>query len=100
VANLGNAAATAVRVSFFLSPVDATPGAGRLIGTRDVATLAATGAPAAISTAATTLTLPANLDAATTYFLSAVVDVAGTVAEGVENNNGLTAPAQILVTAQ
>jgi subtilase family serine protease len=98
VANLGDAAATAVRVSFFVSLVDATPGAGRLIGTRDVATLAASGSPTAISTASTTLTLPANLDAATTYFLSAVVDVAGTLAEASENNNGLTASNQILVT--
>ena len=55
--------------------------------------------PASISTATTLITLPATLDPGS-YFLSAVVDVAGTVAEGAENNNGLTAPVQILVTAQ
>jgi subtilase family serine protease len=98
VVNQGNAAATAVRVSFFVSLLDPTPGAGRLIGTRDIATLGATGSPTASSTASTTLTLPANL-APGSYFLSAVVDVGGTVAEGVESNNGFTAAGQIVVTA-
>jgi subtilase family serine protease len=42
------------------------------------------------------LTLPADL-APGSYFLSAVVDVAGTVPEGDETNNGLTALNQILV---
>jgi subtilase family serine protease len=95
VANVGNAAATAVRVSFFVSPLDATPGAGRLVGTRDIATLPAM----SVSAVTTSITLPANLEIGS-YFLSAVVDVAGTVPEGVEANNGLTAPFQILVTAQ
>ena len=99
VANLANAPATAVRVSFFVSPVDPTPGAGRQIGTRDIATLAATGVPASVSTAITMVTLPVTLDPGS-YFLSAVVDTAGTVAEGDESNNGITAAAQILVTAQ
>jgi subtilase family serine protease len=99
VTNLGNAAATAVRVSFFVSPVDPRPGAGRQVGTRDILTLAATGAPASVSTVITMVTLPANLEPGS-YFLSAVADSAGTVAEGEESNNALTASAQILVTAQ
>jgi len=33
------------------------------------------------------------------YFLSAVVDVAGAVAEGLESNNGTTAAGQIVVTS-
>lgn len=97
VTNLGDAAATAVRVSFFVSPVDATPGAGLLIGTRLISTLPAAGAAAATSTATTMLTLPTTLDVGS-HFLSAVVDLAGTVAEGDEGNNGLTAPAQLLVS--
>ena len=97
VANFGNAPASAVRVSFFLSPVSAVPGQGRLIGTRDVATLGPVGSPTAASTVATMLTLPANLDPGS-YFLSAVVDVAGTVVENDDTNNGLTAPGQILLT--
>jgi subtilase family serine protease len=97
IVNQGTAPATAVRVSFFVSLLDATPGAGRLIGMRDIATLGATGSATAESTATTTLTLPANL-APGSYFLSAVVDLAGTVAESVESNNGLTADGQIVVT--
>jgi subtilase family serine protease len=92
VSNEGNAAATAVRVSFFLSPVSQTAGQGRLIGTRDIASLPA----GASSLATTTLTLPANLEPGS-YFVSAVADVAGTVVEGMETNNGLTAENQILV---
>jgi subtilase family serine protease/subtilisin-like proprotein convertase family protein len=97
VANIGEAPATGVQVSFFVSPVDATPGAGRLIGTRTIATLAAAGSPASVSAATTAVTLPANLDPGS-YFLSAVVDPAGRVAEAEERDNGLTAPAQVLVT--
>jgi subtilase family serine protease len=41
--------------------------------------------------------LPANL-APGSYFLSAVVDLASTVAESVETNNGFTAAGQIVVT--
>ena len=99
VVNLGNAPATAVRVSFFVSLLDPTPGAGRQVATRDIATLAASGSPAATLAVTTTVTLPATFEPGS-YFLSAVVDVAGKVAEGVENNNGITAPGQILVTAQ
>jgi subtilase family serine protease len=99
VVNQGSAPATAVRVSFFVSLLDPTPGAGRQVATRDIATLAASGSPAATSAVTTTVTLPATLEPGS-YFLSAVVDAAGTVAEGVEDNNGITAPAQILVTAQ
>jgi len=97
IVNQGAAPATAARVSFFVSLLDATPGSGRLIGTRDIATLGATGSPTASSTATTTLTLPANL-APGSYFLSAVVDLAGTIAEGVETNNGFTAAGQIVVS--
>jgi len=97
IVNQGAAPATAARVSIFVSLLDATPGSGRLIGTRDIATLGATGSPTASSTATTTLTLPANL-APGSYFLSAVVDLAGTIAEGVETNNGFTAAGQIVVS--
>jgi len=93
VKNIGTAPA-AVRVSFFVSPVSATPGQGRLIGTRDVASLA----PGAMSAVSTTLTLPANLDPGS-YFVSAVVDAAGTIVEGDDGNNGFTAQNQILVTS-
>ena len=47
--------------------------------------------------AVTTLTLPANLGPGS-FFLSAVVDVGGAVAESVETNNGLTAAGQIVVS--
>jgi uncharacterized repeat protein (TIGR01451 family) len=92
VKNEGTATATAVRVSFFVSPVSSTAGQGRLIGTRDIASLAA----GASSPVTTTLTLPANLEPGS-YFLSAVADAAGAIVESDEGNNGLTAAAQILV---
>jgi len=92
VSNAGTATAIAVRVSFFVSPVSPTPGQGRLIGTRDIASLPA-GASSAVTT---TLTLPANLEPGS-YFVSAVVDVAGAIVEGEEGNNGRTADGQILV---
>jgi len=92
VKNEGMATATAVRVSFFVSPVSPTAGQGRLIGTRDIASLPA----AASSAVTTTLTLPANLEPGS-YFVSAVVDVAGAIVEGEEGNNGRTADGQILV---
>ena len=97
VVNQGEAAATAVRVSFFVSLLDATPGAGRLIGTRDIATLGATGSPTASSAATTTLTLPANLGTGS-YFLSA----AATSAVRWPRrwlDNGIIAAGQIVVTA-
>jgi len=40
--------------------------------------------------------LPANLEPGS-YFVSAVVDVGGTIVEGNEGDNGRTAGAQILV---
>jgi hypothetical protein len=43
------------------------------------------------------VSLPANLGPGN-YFLSAVVDVGGAVAESVETNNGLTAAGQIVVS--
>jgi len=84
-------------VSFFLSPVSATPGQGLRIGSRTIAALGATGSATATSTAATVLTvLPANVPAGS-YFVSAVADVGGTIVEGDETNNGLTATSQILI---
>ena len=68
-------------MSFFVSLLDPTPNAGRLIGTRDVATLGVSGSPTASSTATTTLSLPENL-AAGSDFLSAVVNLGGMIAEG------------------
>ena len=54
VVNQGTAPATAVRVSFFVSPLEPRWAPAGSIGTRDIATLGATGSPTASSTASTT----------------------------------------------
>ncbi|HEU5193786.1 MAG TPA: CARDB domain-containing protein, partial [Methylomirabilota bacterium] len=94
VVNGGNAASGPFRVNFFISPLDPTPGAGRLIGFRDVSSLT----PGVPSPGNTSITLPTTVEAGS-YFLSAVADAGGVVAEGDETNNGLTAPIQLAVPA-
>jgi subtilase family serine protease len=92
VTNTGTLASAASRVGIYLSS-DATIGAGDvLIGARSVPALA----PGAASTEATTVTLPA--DAAGTYWLGAVADLDGLVAEGDETNNALAASSPLAVS--
>jgi subtilase family serine protease len=86
VANTGGAAAGAFRVTLYMSPTDPTPGAGTPVGYRDVSSLAV----GASSTASTVVTIPATA-AAGAYYVSAVADSAGAVAELDETNNGRTA---------
>lgn len=93
LSNVGQAAAPAFRVAFFMSPTDATPGAGTQVGFRDVSSLAA-GANASVArTVAVPISLPAG-----TYFFSAVADTGAAVVELDDSNNGLTAPNQVTVS--
>src|SRR5262249_18694327 len=93
VRNLGQLAAPAFRLTFFMSPTDATPGAGVVVGVRDFAGLGA-GVNASVSTS---FTVPIDFEPGS-YYVSGVVDVAGTVLELREDNNGLTAPGQVAVS--
>jgi len=92
VINGGTLAAGAFTVSFYLSATDATPGAGVVIGTRTLTSLAA----GASSPATTSITIPLGF-APGSYFLSAVADSGSTVTELDETNNGRTAVAQVTV---
>src|SRR5262249_13379129 len=83
--NSGPAPAGAFTITFYASPTDATPGAGLRLGSRAVSSLAA----GLNSSATTTVTLPATLEAGA-YFVSAIADSASTVQELSESNNGLT----------
>jgi subtilase family serine protease len=88
--NVGAAAASGFRITLFMSAGDATPGAGTAPGFRALKGLAA-GADLDVTA---TVTVPCGLDAGP-YFLSAVVDSGGVVAELVEHNNGLTASTRV-----
>ena len=91
VTNNGTAAAGAFTVTFYLS-TDQTPGAGAPVGSRKIAGLAAGGS----NTATATVMIPLGFEPGP-YFLSAVADSTGAVAESDESNNGLTATAQVTV---
>jgi large repetitive protein len=91
IKNVGGVTAVGpFRVGIYLSAGDDTPGAGTLIGSRTVASLAG----GAESAATTAVTLPAGT-AAGSYFVSAVVDIDGTVDESHEDDNGLTATTKV-----
>jgi subtilase family serine protease len=90
--NLGQAAAPAFRVTFFMAAGDPTPGAGVPVGVRNFGSLAA-GANASVTA---TITVPAALVPGD-YYLSALADTGGTVIELDEANNGRTAPALVTV---
>jgi subtilase family serine protease len=92
VTNGGGVAAGAFTVTFYLSPTDAAPGAGVVIGTRTLTTLEA----GASAPATTPITIPLGFDPGT-YFLSAVADTGGAVVEIDETNNGRTAAAPVTV---
>jgi subtilase family serine protease len=93
VRNAGTAGAGPFRVGFYMSLGDGTPGAGTLVGFRDVPRLAA----AATSSARTSITVPQGFEAGS-YHLSARVDATGAVVESDETNNGLTAGDRVDVT--
>jgi subtilase family serine protease len=91
VTNTGTVASAACRVGIYLS-TDPTIGAGDvLLATRSVPALA----PGAASAEATAVTLPAN--AAGTYWLGAIADLDGVVAEAGEANNALAASAPLTI---
>ncbi len=91
--NQGAGAAGAFRVGIYLSATDPSPGAGSLLGFRDVTSLAG----GASSTATTVVAIAAGT-ALGTYYLSARADTGGSVAESDETNNGRTAASQLTVT--
>jgi subtilase family serine protease len=80
------------RLGVYLSPDDATPGAGTLIGSRLIASIPG-GTNASVTT---TVAVPADT-AAGPYFLSVVADTEAAVADPDRANNGLTAPAPITI---
>jgi subtilase family serine protease len=80
------------RVGIYMSSTDATPGAGTLVGFRDVPALNA----GASSIVTAVVTLPPGIVPGT-YFVSARADILDAVLEGDEANNGLTSPQQIVV---
>ena len=91
VRNAGGVAAVGpFRVGIYLSTGDDTPGAGTLIGSRMVNSLAA----GAESVATTAVTVPATTPSGLT-FVSVVVDVDQVVAESDEDDNGTTAPTRV-----
>ena len=90
VANVAGAAAPASSLGIFASSSSGAPGAGVQIRTIPVPPLA--GGVSFTTTA--TVTVPPALPPAL-YFLSAVADAPGTVSEGAEDNNGLTAQTQV-----
>ena len=96
VRNVGSAPAGPFRVSFFLAPVSdpaPPPGAGVLVGFRDLQGLAAV---TSFATPAI-VTVPADL-AQGSYVLSAVADVEGAIPEVAGNAaNGRTAARAINV---
>src|SRR5947207_75931 len=93
VKNVGPAAAGASTVRFYLSS-DATLDAGDvLLGARAVGALAA----GTSSTAVTTLTIPANTSAPASYYVIAVADALGQVAETDETNNTVASSATVAV---
>jgi hypothetical protein len=79
--------APASSLGIFASVSSDTPGDGIQIGTITIPSLAG----GATFSASATVSVPVGLPPAM-YFLSAVADPPGTVAEENENNNGLTAP--------
>lgn len=91
VRNVGEqAAAGPVRVDIYMSQDSDTPGAGTLLGSRNISSVAVGG----VSTATTIVTVPPTA-APGFYFVSAVVDGGGVVAESHEDNNGATAPTRV-----
>lgn len=93
VTNLGPAPAGASTVRFYLSS-DATFDAGDvLLGARAVGPLAV----GALSTAVTSVTIPANTSAPASYRVIAVADALGQVAETDETNNTLASTGAVAV---
>jgi subtilase family serine protease len=92
IKNVGQAASPAFRVTFFMSATDATPGAGIVIGVRNVGGLGVgASAPATIS-----LVIPGGVEPGT-YHVSAVVDHERAVPEVDDDHNGFTAATQVTV---
>jgi subtilase family protein/CARDB protein/List-Bact-rpt repeat protein len=87
------ATAPASAVGIYLSPSDVTPGGPRL-GARLVPVLG----PKGVSSGVTVITVPAAL-APGTYFVWAIADDAGAVAEQDETNNARAALLPVVVTA-
>ena len=78
------------RVGLYLSSGSGTPGAGIFLGSRTVTSLAG----GLESPATTAVTVPPGT-APGLYFVSAVVDIDGTVDESDEGDNGLTAATRV-----
>jgi subtilisin len=95
VRNAGPAPSGAFRIRFYLSPSDATPGAGTMIGIRLLSSLAVN----ANVSATTTLTIPDGAGLAEgPHYLSAVADADNQQIEMDDTNNGRTASSQITLT--
>jgi subtilase family serine protease len=92
VAASAGGAVGAFAVGFYLSPDNIITGTDTLIGTRAVASLAAGGT----STAPTAVVVPASL-APGSYYVGAIADFTGQVAEASEANNAIVAAGQIQV---
>ncbi|HXD98578.1 MAG TPA: CARDB domain-containing protein, partial [Candidatus Acidoferrum sp.] len=90
VRNDGDQLAGPFHVDVYLSATSHTPGAGTLIGSRNVSSLAAH----SISTAMTAVTVPPGAPAGL-YYVSVVVDGDNVVLESNEGNNGLTAEKRV-----
>jgi trimeric autotransporter adhesin len=91
VRNAGPAPSGAFRIRFYLSPSDATPGAGTMIGVRLLSSLAVN----TNVSATTTLTIPDDAGLAEgPHYLSAVADADGQQIEMDDTNNGRTARAR------
>jgi len=91
VRNIGDQpAAGPIRVDIYMSPDSSTPGAGTLIGSRNISALAA----GAMSTVSTVVTVPPTA-APGLYYVSAVVDADNTDVESDDGNNGFTATRRV-----
>jgi subtilase family serine protease len=95
VKNVGPAPATAFTVRFYLSTDDVLDEGDVLLGARSIGGLA-TGA---MSSAVTTVTIPANTSVPATYRVLAVVDALDQQAETDETNNVMATATPMTITA-
>ena len=89
--NNGDQLAAPTRVDIYMSPDSSTPGAGTLVGSRNISV----GLPAGAMSAATTVVTVPPATAPGLYYVSAVVDPDNAVVEADESNNGRTAPTRV-----
>ena len=92
VKNVGQTAAAAFRITFYMSATDSTPGAGVAVGFRLVGGLGVN----ASTSAATSVIVPASFEPGA-YFVSAIVDRLDAIPEVDGANNGLTAAVTVTI---